>query len=181
MNRTISCAMVALLAVAGYSGCRQGSEAGKAREVLRVEWETLLREPDKFAGKVIDIAGVMKFADETMEFAPAPGESPLPIWFSYAIFPEAENGPRGFDQLKDAVGRYEPGQARWVQARVVGVFNYQSPKDGRPKFGHLAAYRGELVLERVLTATKVGESRWQPPLPAGGPSEAKTPEPRSGN
>ena len=126
---------------------------------IKTDVKSLLATPERFSGKQVELAGVLAFGFETMEFQDLISAHRTFISFGYVDFPVKEKDERGFNRLIDAYAksqvRDEWALARAVSVRVVGLFEHaKAPKNG---FGHLGRYRSQLTIERVLEATPCKE------------------------
>lgn len=128
------------------------SSCALRKRAVQVSYSDLVATPEKYAGMLVDVEGVLSMSTELMLFENPNDSKRGNIWFSYATFPASEKEMRGFDLLQSAY-RNAPAisqvtYARVLRVRVEGRFLYAGK--GRSGFGHLGAFSSEIVIERVL-------------------------------
>jgi hypothetical protein len=113
---------------------------------------SLLTEPERFAGKRVEIDTILLLDSEVMVMLDPSDPKSGRIWFDYSDYPPSEHESRGFPLLKSAFERSPKKDAspfrESARARIVGVFEWAKEH----RFGHLGRYQSRISLEQIIDA-----------------------------
>jgi hypothetical protein len=135
------------------------------RPAVKTDVAALVTSPERFAGKRVEIDAVLLLDFEVMVARDPIRVHSDDVWFDYAEYPAGENASRGFPQLKMAFERSRKEDASPMKmsarAQIVGVFQHSKQRS----FGHLGAFRSQLLVEQVLAAAPFDEKPNKAPEP----------------